>query len=377
MDDGRDDLPDDVFAARDASGVVRLRFTTRSLIGSVAALAVTLIVIRAFTRASHTLAWVLAAVIIGALLLPIVTVLATRMPRGLAILIVGVLTLVALGAVVFMGFDDLNTEAKRAERALPRAAAQLEESDEFSEFAEAFDLEDRARRFSDELPEQLRGRVGLRGVRSATSTGAAFLVIVVLTLFTLIYAPRFFESALAQIDDPDRRDRVESTLRRGYRRGWTYLALHLIKAIVAGVLTVVVCSLADVPAPVVLGIWVGIWSFVPDVGIVVAALPIVMLAVLTSFTAAAVLLVLFVTYQILEGIYGQRWIEDRTVHVGPALTFLVGLVGFEIYGFGGTVMAVILLVFAVAVADEIAPDDDAELVGGTREVLDGAGAAAG
>jgi predicted PurR-regulated permease PerM len=376
MEDGRV-LPDDALGSDAEDGIVRLRFTTRSLVGSIAALAVTLLVIRAFTRASHTLVWVLAAVIIGAILLPVVNVLATKIPRGLAILVVAVVALAAVGSVVFLGFDDLNTQAKRAERALPRAAAELEESDRFSDFAEAFDLEDRARRFGRDLPNEIRGGVGLRGVRSATSTGAAFLVIVVLTLFTLIYAPRFFASGLAQIDDEGRRARVEATLRRGYRRGWVYLALCLVKAIVAGTLTAVVCSLTDVPAPILLGIWVGVWSFVPDVGIVVAALPIVLLAVLTSFTTAAALLVLFVGYQVLEGIYGQRWIEDRSVHVGPALTFLVALVGFEIYGFGGSVMAVILLVFASAVADELAPEDEDELVGGTRAVLDGADAAAG
>jgi hypothetical protein len=54
----------------------------------------------------------------------------------------------------------------------------------------------------------------------------------------------------------------------------------------------------------------------------------------------------------------QRWIERRTVHIGPFATVVAGFAGLELYGVGGALMLLLVVTLAVAVVDELAPPED-------------------
>jgi predicted PurR-regulated permease PerM len=355
----------------DRPAVVTLRFTTRSLVGSVALLGVTLALIRVFDRAARPLSWVLVACIAAAVLSPFINRLGRHIPRPLAIIVVMLATLGVVAAIGYSGFDDLERQAHRLERALPSAARELERSSEFGDFARAFELEDRTERFVEELPGRLEGGSEVEALQAAATRGAAFLVTGILTLFMVVYGPRFLRAGLDQIADDEHRRHVERVVSDAYGRSWRYLMLTTLKAFVAGAFTTAVCSLADVQAPVLLGLWVGVWSFVPAVGIVVGSFPVVMLAALTSIDTAAVLLVVFVAYQLFDVLVAQPQITRRSLRVGSALTLVAGVLGFTLYGIGGLVVSVLLLMFAVGVLDTLAPDDDDELHEAVRDLVGG------
>jgi predicted PurR-regulated permease PerM len=54
---------------------------------------------------------------------------------------------------------------------------------------------------------------------------------------------------------------------------------------------------ADLPAPVLLAVWVGAWSIVPAVGIVVGSSAVGLVAVPHSFSLAGWMMVLFIGYR--------------------------------------------------------------------------------
>ena len=51
----------------------------------------------------------------------------------------------------------------------------------------------------------------------------------------------------------------------------------------------------------------------------------------------------------------QRRTEKHTLKVGPFLTVAAGFAGLELYGLGGALLVVLIVVLVVAVADELAP----------------------
>ena len=97
------------------------------------------------------------------------------------------------------------------------------------------------------------------------------------------------------------------------------------------------------------------WDVVPIIGTFIGALPIVLLAAVTSAGRALIAAVVFIAYQMVEYLFLQRPLEHRTVKLGPFLTVIGGFAGLELYGLGGALMVLLLAAVAVALADEWAP----------------------
>jgi predicted PurR-regulated permease PerM len=102
-------------------------------------------------------------------------------------------------------------------------------------------------------------------------------------------------------------------------------------------------------------VWVALWDTVPLLGAVVGALPIVLLAAAVSPAKGVLLAGLFVGYQIFESVILQRRTEKKTLKVGPFLTVAGGFAGLELYGLGGALLVLLVVILVVAVADELAP----------------------
>ncbi len=347
-----------------------VRYSGSSLVRAVLVVGLGVLGVFAFLAAKRPLGWLLVAILLAALLYPIVDRLARRLPRGIAIAAVALGGLALVAVITYRGIDEVRTQAARVERAAPAAARDLQRSERFGEFARQAQLEDKVTTFVEELPDRLRGGDTVDALRSAASRGAAFVATFVLMVFVLISGPRFIGSGLAQIRDPERRAAVQGVLASAYPRAWRYVALCLAKAVLAGVFTWGVCVLAGVPGAVLLGLWVGAWSLVPAVGVLVGSVAVVLLAVAVSLDTAAALLVLFLAYQVAEVLLLQRRIEARSIHVGPFLSLVVAALGLELYGIGGLFGGLALVVFLLCVLDGLAPTDESDLPVAAEAALD-------
>ena len=347
-----------------------IRYSGFSLVRAVLVVGLGVFGVFAFLAAKRPLGWLLVAILLAALLHPVVERLARHLPRGLAIAVVALGGLAIVGGITYRGIDEVRTQADRIERAAPAAARDLQRSERFGEFARQAQLEDKVTTFVEELPDRLRGGDTVDALRSAASRGAAFVATFVLMLFVLISGPRFIESGLAQIRDPERRAGVQTVLEQAYPRAWRYVALSLAKALVAGLFTWAVCIVADVPGAVLLGLWVAAWSLVPAVGVLVGSLAVVLLGVTVSLDTAAALLALFLAYQVAEALVLQRRIEARSIHVGPFVSLVVAALGLELYGIGGLFGGLAIVVFVLCVLDGLAPSDDSDLPDAAAEAFD-------
>ena len=347
-----------------------VRFSGFSLVRAVLVVGLGAFGVFAFLAAKRPLGWLLVAILLAALLYPIVDRLDRHLPRGLAIAIVCLGGLALVGGVTYRGIDEVRRQADNLEEAAPAAARDLQRSERFGEFARQAQLEDKVQTFVDELPDRLRGGDTVDALRAAASRGAAFVATFVLMVFVLISGPRFIDSGLAQIRDPERREGVRGVLAGAYPRAWRYVALSLAKAVAAGLFTWSVCVTADVPGAILLGLWVGAWSLVPAVGVLVGSLAVVLLAVPVSLETAGAVLALFLGYQVAEVFVVQRRIERRSIHVGPFVSLVVAALGLELYGIGGLFGGLALVVFALCVLDGLAPSDSSDLSDAAREALD-------
>lgn len=323
---------------------------------AVATVAITLLALRILESAGRILGWVAMAAAIAAVVAPAVSALARRMHRGLAVAVMVLATLAAVGAVAYGLVEDIVDQTETLEREAPRLAAELERSGRFAEAAREARLSERVEDLVQEVPERLRGGSPAEAVRSAATRGLAFLAVTVLTIFMVLHGPRLLDAARRQIHDDDRRAlaaRLTSAVERraiGYARG------TLLMAVLAGLVAYALASAAEVPGAAPLALWVALWDLVPLIGAAVGAAPIVALAAIVSPTRGLILTIAFVAWQVAEEVVLQRPLERRTVHVGPFLTVAAGMAGLELYGIAGALLAALSIAALVVIVEEVAAE---------------------
>jgi predicted PurR-regulated permease PerM len=338
-----------------ARRVERIRFTNRSAAVAVALLFAAVAVLGIVSQSARVIGWILAAAALAGFMHPFVERLAHYMPRGLALAIVVVIGLGAIGGAAYRVVDSITDEWRKLEAAAPREAKKLEESGRFSTAAREFHLERRTRQFVKNVPQRLRGGTPTEAVRAAATRSVAFLVTAILALFFQLHGPRIAAAGARQIRDAGRREQAERVATRAFRRSFGYARGMVAIAVVAGLVAFVIATLADVPGPAPLALWVGLWDVVPLIGAAIGALPIVILAAIASPVRGIVAGLAFVAYQGIENVVLQRRAERETIRLGPFITVVASLVGLEVRGIGGALIALLAVAVATAVVDELAP----------------------
>jgi predicted PurR-regulated permease PerM len=133
-----------------------------------------------------------------------------------------------------------------------------------------------------------------------------------------------------------------------------------------GVLTWIGLSIIGVPLALTLGLIAGLFSFVPNFGPILSAVPAILLAFIDSPTKALYVLILFVAVQLIESNLVTPLIERRTVELPPvltifaqlALTILVGAVGLIL---ATPILAVVMVLVQTIYIQDILGDEPENL----------------
>jgi predicted PurR-regulated permease PerM len=329
----------------------QVRISLRAALAVVFALAATVLVLEIAHGAQRVIAWVLCAMVIAALVYPLVAWLAhfRYVPRPVAVLLTVLLMLGSIGFVSYRIVHDVSDAMGSLQQAAPARAAQLERS---SDFFREIKLRERVQKLVDAIPRRLAGGEATQVLKSALTRTVAFLAGLILTIFFILYGIPLFEGALAQIRNLQTRARVESVARNGSRRALFYARVKLWEALVEGLLAYSIARIADVPGPAALGIWVALWSLLPVAGVLIGALPIVVFAGAHSIERAIVVALCFVVIGIADALV-NRWLERRSVNPGSFVIVLAAFGGLELYGLTGALLGVFFAILAAALASEV------------------------
>ncbi|HEV7888518.1 MAG TPA: AI-2E family transporter [Acidimicrobiales bacterium] len=336
----------------------RLRLTPRSLVVAVALFGAMLVGLRVLAASERVVGWVLAAMAVAGLLHPYVNVLAHKLPRGLAVIVAGLLALGSTAVIVYAIADGVVREYHEVQEAAPLRAQELEQHGRFHNSLRDFELSRRVKQIVDQAPDRLRGGTPADAIRAAATRGIAFLATGILALFFMLHGPRMAQAAADQVHTPSRKAELERVGIAAFRRGFGYARGTLAMSMLAGLLSWALASWANVPGPAPLALWVALWDVVPVIGAAVGAHPLVGLAAIASPEKGVLLAVVFLAYQLLEWLFLQRWIDRRTVHVGPFITVVAGFIGLELYGVGGSIIMLLAVALGLAALDELTPSAD-------------------
>ncbi len=177
---------------------------------------------------------------------------------------------------------------------------------------------------------------------AATTVLSAALAFVSITLITFLFLSQSANigRAATSLIPPRRRSSIRRIAVEAAGAVSGYVIGNLLVSVVAGVAAFTCLVSLGVPSPVVLALFVAFADLIPLVGATIGAAVCVLAAYLSSPTAGLVSLIFFIVYQQLENGLIYPWIMARKVNVNPLVILLSVLLGVELFGILGALLAV-------------------------------------
>jgi len=122
-----------------------------------------------------------------------------------------------------------------------------------------------------------------------------------------------------------------------------YLNGLFLDLFVQGAVSALALYLIGVPYAIALGAWVSLTGIIPYVGAWLGAVPAVAVALTVSPTATILTIVAFLVIQQVEGNYLMPRIQGQALHIHPILILVAVIVGGELAGLLGVLLAVPVL----------------------------------
>jgi putative heme transporter len=322
--------------------------------------------------ASEVAQRVMVAGVLACLLRPLTLRLARHMPLGVAaVLTVGVV-LIDFALVTAVEIRDLVAETDRLRVAVPErieeVRLELEPDHAVRRFIEQAEVEPRVREWLGQLPARIV--LGTDNPAHGASRVTGALLVTILTMFTITRGSQTVHGGIALIRHARLRRSVERIVRAAYEGGTRYTLRTLALAVVSGVVAGTVAYALEVPAPSVLGLWAGVWSLIPVMGLAIGYLPVIGLAAAEQRSKGVIAFAVLVVWQVLAALARRRWIARHSVDVSGLLMTLAVMTGLHVGRITGAMVGVFLAAAVGAALAEVRRQNvSGELSRGLDEVL--------
>lgn len=260
-------------------------------------------------------------------------------PRWLALFTVIIGLVVVLGLISWAFGAQVSAELESLVSLLPNAWEQLQERLEGSQLAPL--VNDAADRAGDMFGNGL-SQVGMIVVSMGGSIVSFFALIVGMIYFAA--QPSVYRRGLLLLAPIKSRPKLADALDESGRALRFWLGGQLVAMVVTGLLVGVSMWLLGVPAPLGLGLVAGLLDFVPLVGPLIAAIPALLLAFTVSPQTTLFVLIAYTIIQQIEGNILQPLVQQRAVHLPPALLLFSLFAASTLFGLAGLLLAAPLTV---------------------------------
>lgn len=306
----------------------------------------------------RVLTWILIAALLAAALNPAVERLQRRgMGRALAATSVFVVALLVVTGIGYLVIPPVVTQVTDFVNAVPGFVDDLTAGrGPFGWLQERYQLVDR---IEQAIKNQgVGGVLGLGGpaldiVRSVVTAVVGVITVIFLTYFMLLEGPRTVSTLIGLLPESirPRYERVGTDI---YRTISGYVTGNLVISLVAGVLATIVLYAVGSEFAIALGLLVAILDLIPLAGATLAAILVTTVVFIeTDWVRALIVLGFFVAYQQFENHVLQPLVYGRTVQLSPLIVLCAVLIGAQLAGVLGALLAIPVAGSLFAIAREL------------------------
>ncbi len=321
-------------------------------------LPISLLGLWALARAAGAVLLILiVASVVALILAPPVRLLARRMPRGLAILLVYLSCLAVLVGIGFLLANPVSSQVTRFEHNLPAIVSGANR--------DLASIQSFLNRHGINIHVQQQGQTALQTLQrdilkrsgdivsfsrtllsGLVTIGFDFVLVLVLSVYLLIYGRQIgaLVRSIVPPGDGSPEDDYPLLIQQavsGYVRG--QLLFSLAMGASAAVALEIFGLLGIFPAgaryAIFLGAFYGLMEFIPYIGPIIGPVPAVLLGLFENPISAVWLIVLFIALQQLEGHVIAPQVFRISLRINPILIILALLIGYQLYGVAGALVA--------------------------------------
>jgi predicted PurR-regulated permease PerM len=289
------------------------------------------------------ISWVVIAAFFATILNPVVDALTRlRMRRGVATSIVFFLGVATFAGLVYTFVRPIYDAGQDFARDIPGFVERAKNGEgRVGELIKQFNIDEKVAETAPKLEDALSNAGGpaINAAQRVASGLLALLTILVLSFLMLLQAPHIIGSFVGLLS-PKHAVQVRRIGADCSRAVTGYMAGNLLISLVAGVSTWIFLLVVGVPFAGVLGLWVGFADLLPLVGATLGAIPTIAISFLHSTGAGIAMLIFYIVYQQFENHILQPVVMSRTVKLNALLVLLSVLVGVELAGFVGALLAI-------------------------------------
>jgi predicted PurR-regulated permease PerM len=276
-------------------------------------------------------------------LFPLVEAVAvrTRVHRAVVILATYVILALLVGLIGYVVIPSLVKEVHTLSHDAPHYAAQLRENSTFRHYDDRYHITAKLLRDTHRLPQLLAHAAGpLKDVTvGAASFVTQLITVLAITFLLVLHGREYVDAGLSLTGDRQQRYRQVIIDIKDAVAGYT-----LGNIIISGLATIatwIVLSILGVPYALALGLVVGFFDFIPLVGATLGAIVVALATVPVSFPTATIVWIAFIiVWQRIEDYVVQPLVYGRSVHVNPLVTIVSLLVGAQLLGILGVLLAI-------------------------------------
>ena len=316
----------------------------RTIWATIGSVVLTLALIAVVQAVHRILIWIVIAGFFAIVLSPPVDFLEhkAKLRRSLATMLVILTVLGVIGGLLYSFITPIVDQSQEFADNFPRYVEEAKAGEgPLGGIVKRYDLDRRIEENRDELENALNnlGRNSLDILRGVGNAVAAALTIFVLTILMLLSGPRMLRTGLGALSPPTAH-RVRHVAADCTKAVTGYVAGNLLISVIAGASSFIFLWIADVPFRTVLALWVAFADLIPLIGATLGAVPAVLVAFLNSTGTGIATVIFFIAYQQFENHVLQVTIMSRTVDLNPLVVLVAVLIGVELSGLLGALLAI-------------------------------------
>lgn len=266
--------------------------------------------------------------------------LSNNISLGLVILLLVAITVITSARVapnIAEQFDELTKE-------IPKTLTTLQKKIEKYSWGQNLlkNVEPEKIMKSSELP--------VKGFGGALSGVFEFFGNIVVILFIGLYGaadPKLYKNGFLKLIPPANRKRMEEVLDENFETLKWWLVGQFFSMTVIGISTTIGLMMLDVPLAFILGVIAALFTFIPNIGPIAAAVPAILLSLTIDPKVALYVVILYLGTQTVESYFLTPLVQQKTIDLPPVLILATQILFGMTLGILGLAVAAPLTAVAI------------------------------
>ena len=275
----------------------------------------------------------------------------TRFPRGWALAMVCLGIVAVLGVLGWLAAGRLAEQTHQFTRELPEAIKHLRE--QLEEYPWGSWAAEELRGVGNSAAEREKALSRAAGAASALLDGLTTTVVIVFLALFLAFDPELYKRSLVRLVPIERRERAREVIESATNALWRWTLARLLSMAFVCIGATIGFWIIGMPLALMLGVFAGLMNFIPNLGPLIWLVPTLLLALMQSPAEAVYVGIVFVVVQTAEGYVITPLVQQRMVHLSPAVALSVQVVFGALWGFAGLALATPITAMAIVIVQKV------------------------